>query len=46
MIGNLILNYCLNRSDVNSITSITRKKTGIVHPKLIEVLNDNFLDFT
>ena len=46
MIGNLILNYCLNRSGVNSITSITRKKTGIVHPKLIEVLNDNFLDFT
>ncbi len=46
MIGNLILNYCLNRSDVNTITSITRKKTGIVHAKLIEVLHDNFLDFT
>ena len=45
MIGNLILNYCFNRSDVNTITSITRKKTGIVHPKLIEVLHDNFSDF-
>ena len=46
MIGNLILNYCLNRYDVDTITSITRKKTGIVHPKLKEVLHDNFLDFS
>ncbi len=46
MIGKLILEYCLQREDVNKVTSITRKKTGITHPKLFEVMHENYLDFS
>ena len=45
MIGKLILGYCLQRADVNKVTSITRKKTGVSHPKLIEVNHNDFLDY-
>ena len=46
MIGNLILEYCLLREDVQKITSITRKSIGINHPKLVEVLHNDFLDYS
>ena len=46
MIGRLILEYCLQREDVNKVTSITRKKTGITHPKLLEVIHEDYLDFS
>ncbi|MES2005954.1 MAG: epimerase [Bacteroidota bacterium] len=46
MIGRLILESCLERNDVAKITSITRKPIGITHPKLLEVLHDNFLDYS
>ena len=45
MIGKLILENCLKNSDVNRITSITRKPSGISHPKLTEVIHDDFLNF-
>ena len=45
MIGNLILQICLQRTDVNMITSITRKPLGISHPKLIEVIHTDFTNF-
>ncbi|MEN9685047.1 MAG: hypothetical protein RLZZ28_833 [Bacteroidota bacterium] len=45
MIGKLILETCLLRTDIASITSITRKPTGISHPKLLEVLHTNFLNY-
>ena len=45
MIGNLILQLCLKRTDVNMITSITRKPLGISHPKLIEVIHTDFMNF-
>jgi nucleoside-diphosphate-sugar epimerase len=46
MIGNLILQMCLDRNDVATITSITRKPIGISHPKLKEVLHQDFLNFS
>jgi nucleoside-diphosphate-sugar epimerase len=46
MIGQLILEYCLQREDVTKVTSLTRKKTGISHPKLLEVIHENYLDFS
>jgi nucleoside-diphosphate-sugar epimerase len=46
MIGNLILKICLKRDDVAKITSITRKPMGIYHPKLVEVIHNDFLDYT
>lgn len=46
MIGKLILEKCLLRNDLQSITSITRKPSGIKHPKLIEVFHDDFLNYS
>jgi uncharacterized protein YbjT (DUF2867 family) len=46
MIGKLVLEHCLRRDDVAKITSITRKPTGITHPKLVEVFHTDFLDYS
>lgn len=46
MIGSLVLDNCLKRADVNKVTTITRRKSGIKHPKLIEVIHDDFLDYS
>lgn len=42
MIGKIILNACLKSNDVHQVTSISRKTTGLEHPKLIEVLHKDF----
>jgi len=44
MVGGYALRYALDNSDVNSVTSIGRKTLGISHPKLKEVLHQNFAD--
>jgi uncharacterized protein YbjT (DUF2867 family) len=44
MVGGCALRYALDNSDVKSVTSIGRKKLGISHPKLKEVLHQNFAD--
>jgi len=44
MVGGYVLRYALDDSDVKSVTSIGRKKLGISHPKLKEVLHQNFAD--
>jgi nucleoside-diphosphate-sugar epimerase len=46
MIGSLVLENCLERDDVNKITSIVRRKTGKLHPKLVEVIHEDFSDFS
>jgi uncharacterized protein YbjT (DUF2867 family) len=42
MVGGYALRYALNNSAVTSVTSIGRKKLGISHPKLKEVLHQDF----
>jgi uncharacterized protein YbjT (DUF2867 family) len=44
MVGGYALRYALDNSAVKSVTSIGRKKLGISHPKLKEVLHQNFAD--
>jgi uncharacterized protein YbjT (DUF2867 family) len=44
MVGGYALRYALNNSAVKSVTSIGRKKLGISHPKLKEVLHQDFSD--
>ena len=44
MVGGYALRYALDNSEVTSVTSIGRKKLGISHPKLKEVLHQNFAD--
>src|SRR6201988_4309191 len=42
MVGGYALRYALNNSEVKSVTSIGRKTVGISHPKLEQVLHQNF----
>jgi uncharacterized protein YbjT (DUF2867 family) len=44
MVGGYALRCALDNTAVNSVTSIGRKKLGISHPKLKEVLHQNFAD--
>jgi uncharacterized protein YbjT (DUF2867 family) len=44
MVGGYALRYALDNPTVKSVTSIGRKKVGISHPKLKEVLHQNFAD--
>src|SRR6476661_3457845 len=44
MVGGYALRCALDDSAVKSVTSIGRKKLGISHPKLKEVLHQNFAD--
>jgi uncharacterized protein YbjT (DUF2867 family) len=44
MVGSYALRYALDSCAVESVTSIGRKKVGISHPKLKEVVHQNFAD--
>jgi uncharacterized protein YbjT (DUF2867 family) len=44
MVGGYALRYALEDSDVGGVTAIARRKLGISHPKLTEVLHSNFAD--
>jgi uncharacterized protein YbjT (DUF2867 family) len=44
MVGGYALRYALENSAVGSVTAIGRKKLDISHPKLKEVLHQNFAD--
>lgn len=45
MIGKLILQECLEREDVGTITCITRMTLGFKHEKLVEVIHTDFTDY-
>src|SRR4029079_10093943 len=45
MIGQGVLRECLLDSDVERVLSIGRSTTGQRHPKLREIVHDNFVDF-
>jgi uncharacterized protein YbjT (DUF2867 family) len=44
MVGGYALRFALDSFAVKSVTSIGRKRLGITHPKLKEVLHQNFAD--
>jgi uncharacterized protein YbjT (DUF2867 family) len=44
MVGGYALRYALDNPAVRTVTSIGRKKLGISHPKLREVLHQDFAD--
>jgi uncharacterized protein YbjT (DUF2867 family) len=44
MVGGYALRYALENSTVGTVTSIGRRKLGISHPKLKEVLHADFAD--
>jgi hypothetical protein len=46
MVGSEALDLCLRSNDVESLISIGRRKTGLDHPKLVEIEHRNFLDYS
>lgn len=46
MIGGLIIQNCLDNDEVRKVHSMVRKPSGIIHPKLQEIICDDFLDFS
>jgi len=44
MVGGYALRYALERPSVGTVTAIVRKKLGIAHPKVKEVLHQDFAD--
>jgi uncharacterized protein YbjT (DUF2867 family) len=46
MVGQGVLRECLIDPDVESVLSVGRSPAGRQHPKLQEILHDNFFDFS
>jgi len=46
MVGNGVLQECLKAADVHSILIIGRSSIGIQHPKILEILRQDFTDFS
>src|SRR5262249_24899365 len=42
MVGGYALRYALDHAAVGGVTAVGRKPTGVTHPKLKEVLHQNF----
>lgn len=46
MVGEGVLHECLNHDDVENILVINRRPCGVTHPKLKEIIHDNFFDIS
>ena len=46
MVGKGVLLECLDHPDISGILSISRKTTDIQHPKLIELIHNDFSEYT
>ena len=46
MVGEGVMHECLNHPDVESVLVINRRPAGVQHPKLKEIIHDNFYDLS
>ena len=46
MVGEGVLHECLNHPDVESVLVVNRRPGGFQHPKLKEIIHNNFYDLT
>lgn len=46
MVGEGVLHECLFSHDVESVLVINRRPCHVQHPKLVEIIHDDFFDFT
>src|SRR4051812_45058218 len=46
MVGEGVLHECLQSDKVEQVLVINRKACGIIHPKLKEIIHDNFFDLS
>lgn len=45
MVGSLILEQCLASPEITQIVSLVRRRTDLVHPKVKEVVTENFANY-
>ncbi|MEX0347163.1 MAG: NAD(P)H-binding protein [Rhizobiaceae bacterium] len=45
MVGSLVLRHCLEGQDITEVVSLLRRPSGIQHPKMSELIIDDFLAF-
>ena len=46
MIGGGVLNHCLQRDDIEAVLVVGRRNCGVTHPKLTEILHDDFTNYS
>src|ERR1700712_52981 len=46
MVGEGVLQQCLDSAQVSEVLIINRKPSGVVHPKLKEIIHADFFDFS
>jgi hypothetical protein len=46
MIGDIVMQHCLASDEVREVLSIARKSSGLQHPKLKEIIPDDFTNFS
>lgn len=46
MVGGIVLQTCLASAEIAQVTSLVRRSSGIAHPKLKEVIHDDFSNYT
>lgn len=46
MVGEGVMHECLNHPDVEEVLVINRRPGGVQHPKLKEIIHNNFYDFS
>ena len=46
MVGEGVLHECLNNPDVTRVLAVNRKPCGVSHPKLKEVIHNDFFNFS
>lgn len=46
MVGEGVLHECLNHSDVASVLVISRRSCNVTHPKLKELIHNDFFDYS
>lgn len=44
MIGSLVLQHCLESPEISKVTSLLRRKSGIAHEKLNEIIIEDFMN--
>ncbi len=46
MVGEGVLQECLKSNEIEKVLVINRKECGIIHPKLIEIIHNDFFDIS
>ena len=45
MVGKLVLQNCIASEQIEQIITINRKRSGLLHPKITEVVHTDFLNY-